>query len=297
VILQLIADGLLTGAVIALGAIGITLGLAILRFANFGYAEFLTVGGYAALTAVLAYGGTGAPLGPFSFGGFLVVAIAVALGATALIALAGDVAVFRPLRRRGAGSLVLIFASFGLALIVRSVVLLIYGTQPEYYSREIQIALLLPGDVRVMPDQIVVLGIAAAALVLLWWLLRHTRMGLAMRAVAENPALAQASAIDPESAVRWTWIVSAALGALAGTLYGLTVQLRPEMGANLLLPLFTAAVLGGVGSVPGAVLGGLLVGVAENLSVLVLPTSYKVIVPFLIMLACFLVRPKGLFGK
>lgn len=296
-ILQLIADGLLTGAVIALGAIGITLGLAILRFANFGYAEFLTVGGYAALTAVLAYGGTGAPLGPFSFGGFLVVAIAVALGATALIALAGDVAVFRPLRRRGAGSLVLIFASFGLALIVRSVVLLIYGTQPEYYSREIQIALLLPGDVRVMPDQIVVLGIAAAALVLLWWLLRHTRMGLAMRAVAENPALAQASAIDPESAVRWTWIVSAALGALAGTLYGLTVQLRPEMGANLLLPLFTAAVLGGVGSVPGAVLGGLLVGVAENLSVLVLPTSYKVIVPFLIMLACFLVRPKGLFGK
>ncbi|TWT15238.1 branched-chain amino acid ABC transporter permease [Reyranella sp. CPCC 100927] len=296
-ILQLLTDGLLTGAVIALGAIGITLCLAILRFANFGYAELLTVGGYAALAAVLAYGGTGAPLGPFSFGGFLGVALAVGLAVTAVVALVSDIVVFRPLRRRGAGPLVLIFASFGLALVLRHIVLLMFGTQPEYYSREIQIAVLLPGDVRVMPDQILVLAVTVLALVALWWLLNRTRVGLAMRAVAENTALAQACAIDPEAAVRWTWIVSGMLGALAGTLFGLTVQLRPEMGANLLLPLFTAAVLGGVGSIPGAVIGGLLVGVAENLSVLVLPTSYKATVPFLIMLACFLLRPKGLFGK
>jgi branched-chain amino acid transport system permease protein len=294
---QMLADGLLTGAVIALGAIGITLGLAILRFANFGYAEFMTVGGYAALAAVLAYGGTGAPLGPFSFGGFMAVALAAAFAVVALVALASDAAVFRPLRRRGAGPLVLIFASFGLALVLRHVVLLIFGTQPEYYSREIQIAVLLPGDIRVMPDQILVLGISIAALALLWWVLHRSRVGLAMRTVAENPALARACGIDPEMAVRWTWLVSGALGALAGTLFGLTVQLRPEMGANLLLPLFTAAVLGGVGSIPGAVIGGLLVGVAENLSVLVLPTSYKATVPFLIMLACFLLRPKGLFGR
>jgi branched-chain amino acid transport system permease protein len=294
---QLVIDGLLTGAVIALGAIGITLGLAILRFANFGYAELLTVGGYAALSAVLAYGGTGAPLGPFSFGGFLGAALLVGLLVAAAVALLADTAVFRPLRRRGAGPLVLIFASFGLALVLRHVVLLIYGTQPEYYSREIQMAVHLPGGVLVMPDQIVVLATTLAALAALWWLLRRTRVGLAMRAVAENPALAQACAIDPEAAIRWTWIVTGALGALAGTLFGLTVQLRPEMGANLLLPLFTAAVLGGVGSIPGAVIGGLLVGVAENMSVLVLPTSYKATVPFLIMLACFLLRPRGLFGK
>jgi branched-chain amino acid transport system permease protein len=294
---QMLADGLLTGAVIALGAIGITLGLAILRFANFGYAEFMTVGGYAALAAVVAYGGTGAPVGPFSFGGFMVVALAVAFAVVCAVALAADAAVFRPLRRRGAGPLVLIFASFGLALVLRHIVLLIFGTQPEYYSREIQIAVLLPGDIRVMPDQILVLGIAVATLALLWWILHRSRVGLAMRTVAENPALARTCGIDPEMAVRWTWLVSGALGALAGTLFGLTVQLRPEMGANLLLPLFTAAVLGGVGSIPGAVIGGLLVGVAENLSVLLLPTSYKATVPFLIMLACFLLRPKGLFGR
>ena len=293
-ILQLLTDGLLTGAVIALGAIGITLCLAILRFATVGYAELLPVGGDAALAAVLAYGGTGAPLGPFSFGGFLGIALAVGLAVTAVVALVSDIVVFRPLRRRGAGPLVLIFASFGL---LRHIVLLMFGTQPEYYSREIQIAVLLPGDVRVMPDQILVLAVTVLALVGLWWLLNRTRVGLAMRAVAENTALAQACAIDPEAAVRWTWIVSGVLGALAGTLFGLTVQLRPEMGANLLLPLFTAAVLGGVGSIPGAVIGGLLVGVAENLSVLVLPTNYKATVPFLIMLACFLLRPKGLFGK
>ncbi|MBM3569891.1 MAG: branched-chain amino acid ABC transporter permease [Alphaproteobacteria bacterium] len=295
-IAQLVVDGLLTGAVIALGAIGVTLGLAILRFANFGYAEFATVGGYGALAAVLAYGGTGAPLGPFTFGGFMAVALAAGLAAAGLMALIGDWAVFRPLRRRGAGPLVLIFASFGLALVARNLVLLAFGPQPEYYSREIQIAVLL-GGVRVMPDQVLVLAVAGLALAALVWLLRRTRIGLAMRAVAENPALAQACAIDPEAAIRATWLVTGALGALAGTLYGLTVQLRPEMGANLLLPLFTAAVLGGVGSVPGAVIGGLLVGVAENLSVLVLPTSYKAIIPFLIMLACFLLRPKGLFGR
>ncbi|HJQ57378.1 MAG TPA: branched-chain amino acid ABC transporter permease, partial [Vineibacter sp.] len=191
---QLIVDGLLTGAVIALGAIGITLGLAILRFANFGYAELLTVGGYATLSAVLAYGGTGAPLGPFSFGGFLGVALAAGLLLAAAVAVLSDAVVFRPLRRRGAGPLVLIFASFGLALVLRHIVLLIYGTQPEYYSREIQMAVRLPGGVRVLPDQILVLVITVVALAALWWLLRRTRIGLAMRAVAENPPLAQACA-------------------------------------------------------------------------------------------------------
>jgi branched-chain amino acid transport system permease protein len=294
---QLLVDGILTGAILALGAIGITLGLAILRFANFAYAELLTVGAYAALAAVLAFGGTGVPIGPLSFGGYIVLALVVALALTALAALAGDAIVFAPLRRGGAGPLVLIFASFGLALVIRNLVLLVFGPQPEYYSRELQMAVLLPGDIRIMPDQVVVLAAALLALVLLWWFLNHTRHGLAMRAVAENPQLAQTCAISPRIAIRTTWLIIAVLGALGGTLFGLTVQLRPEMGANLMLPLFTAAVLGGVGSIPGAVIGGLTVGLAENLSTLVLPTAYKSVVPFLIMLACFFLRPQGLFGQ
>ncbi len=295
-ILQMLADGLLTGAIIALGAIGATLGLAILRFANFSYAELLTLGAYAALAAVLAFGGTGAPLGPVSFGPAFPVAMLVGLAAAGTIALLGDRLVFRPLRRRGAGSLVLIFGSFGLALALRNVVLLIFGAQPEYYSRELQMALRLPGDILIMPDQVAVLGATLAALGVVWWILKHTRQGLAMRAVAEDPSLAVACAIDPEAAIRATWLLTGALAAIAGSLFGLTVQMRPEMGANLLLPLFTAAILGGAGSIPGAVVGGLLVGLAESLSPLVLPTSYKAIVPFGLMLACLLFRPQGLFG-
>jgi branched-chain amino acid transport system permease protein len=294
---QLLLDGVMTGAILSLGAIGITLGLAILRFANFAYAELLTIGAYAALAVVLALGGTGVPIDPFSFGGYIGIALLVAFAVTALAALLGDALVFAPLRRRNAGPLVLIFASFGLALVARNLVLLIFGPQPEYYSRELQMAILLPGDIRLMPDQAVVLAAAVCALALLWWFLNHTRHGLAMRAVAENPGLAQTCAISPKVAIRTTWAITGVIGALGGALFGLTVQLRPEMGANLLLPLFTAAVLGGVGSIPGAVIGGLFVGIAENLSTLVLPTAYKAIVPFIIMLACFFVRPQGLFGQ
>lgn len=296
-IAQLVVDGIMTGAILSLGAIGITLGLAILRFANFAYAELLTVGAYATLAVVLAMGGTGVPIDPFSFGAYIGLALLVSLAVTGLAALVGDALVFAPLRRRSAGPLVLIFASFGLALVVRNLVLLIFGPQPEYYSRELQMAILLPGDIRLMPDQVVVLAAAVLALGALWWVLNHTRHGLAMRAVAENPGLAQTCAISPKVAIRVTWLITGVLGALGGTLFGLTVQLRPEMGANLLLPLFTAAVLGGVGSIPGAVIGGLFVGIAENLSTLVLPTAYKAIVPFLIMLACFFIRPQGLFGQ
>ncbi len=294
---QLLVDGVLTGAILALGAIGITLCLSVLRFANFAYAELLTVGAYASLAVVFAIGGTGLPIGPFSFGLYLGLAVLVSIVITALAALLGESLVFAPLRRNNANSLVLVFASFGLALVVRNMVLLFFGPQPEYFSRELQIAMRLPGGIRIMPDQVVVLATAFAALAILWWFLHRTRYGLAMRAVSENTALAQVCAISPTSAIWVTWCVIGVLGAVGGTLFGLTVQLRPEMGASLLLPLFTAAVLGGVGSIPGAVIGGLVVGIAESLSPLVLPTAYRSIVPFLILIGCFLIRPQGLFGK
>ncbi len=294
---QMIADGVLTGSILSLGAIGVTLGLSILRFANFAYAELLTVGAYAALGAVLAIGGTGIPIDPFSVGLYMLLALALAGAVTVAAALLADVAAFAPLRRRGAGPLVLIFASFGLSLVIRNIVLLVFGPQPEYYSRELQIAVTLPGNIRILPDQILVLAAALLTLAVLWWFLNRTGAGLAMRAVAENAGLAQTCAIRPETAIRTTWIVTGLLAALSGTLFGLTVQIRPEMGASLLLPLFTAAVLGGIGSIGGAVLGGLLVGVAQNLSALVIPTNYGLAVPFAIMLACFLLRPQGIMGR
>lgn len=307
-IAQAILDGFLSGAIVALGAIGVTFSLAILRFANFSHGDLLAVGAYAALflLALAAGGGQGgsggwgaglaAPLGPFSFGWALPIALAFAIVVAMLVALLLDRLVYRRLRRRGADPLTLVFASFGLALVLRNLILLLFGPDPHQYSSEIQMAVRLPGDVLVMPDQVLVFAITLLVLALLWAFLRFTRHGIAMRSVAENPVLAGIAGVDITATVRLTWAVSAALAALAGVFYGVTVQVRPEMGINLLLPLFTAAILGGVGSVSGAVAGALLISLCENLAALVVPGTYKPMLPFVLLLLVLFFRPAGLFA-
>lgn len=301
---QLLADGLLTGAVVALGAIGVTFSLAILRFANFSHGDLLAVGAYAALGVLLLTGATApgaagplnTPLGPFSFGWSLPLALVVGLVVAIGVALLLDRLVYRRLRRRSADPLTLVFASFGLALVLRSAVLLLFGHDPYQTSAEIQMAVRLPGPILVMPDQILVFGATLGVLAALAFFLQRTRHGVAMRAVAENPALASIAGIDIAATVRLTWIVSAALAALAGVFYGVTVQLRPEMGINLLLPLFTAAILGGVGSVGGAVVGALVISLAESLATLAIPGTYKPMVAFVLLLVVLWLRPQGLFA-
>lgn len=296
-ILQAIADGFLTGAIIALGAIGVTFSLAILRFANFSHGDLLAVGAYAALFVLLTLGGgTGEPLGPFSFGASMGWALLAAIVLTVAVSLLLDRLVYQRLRRRGADPLTLVFASFGLALVLRSALQLLFGPDPYNYSNEIQMAIVLPGNVRVLPDQVLVFAIALVVLGALGWFLARTRYGIAMRSVAENPVLAGIAGIAPATIVRLTWAVATALAALAGVFYGMTVQVRPEMGANLLLPLFTAAILGGVGSVSGAVVGAFVISLAQNLLSLAMPTSYLPLVPFVLLLAVLYFRPAGLFA-
>ena len=303
-IAQALVDGLLSGAIVALGAIGVTFSLSILRFANFSHGDLLGVGGYAALFVLAMLAGvTGGadsawnlPIGPFSFGWGLPLALAFAMGMAVAVSLLLDVLVYRRLRRRSADPLTLVFASFGLALVLRNLVLLMFGPDAHNYSSEIQMAIRLPGPVLVMPDQILVFGITLVVLALLWLFLQRTRHGIAMRSVAENPVLSGIAGIDIAATVRMTWIVSSMLAALAGVFYGVTVQVRPEMGLNLLLPLFTAAILGGVGSVSGAVLGALLISLAENLVTLGIPSTYKPIVPFVLLLLVLYFRPSGLFA-
>ncbi len=299
-ILQHIADGILSGAIVSLGAIGLSFTMKMLRFANFSHSELLTWGAYSALTFAAffsAFGGVfTATIGPFSFGPGLLLAMICACVATSLIALFLHRFVFGRLSRM-AGHMTMVFASFGIALILRHLVVLIWGSDPIYYSSTLQFAILLPGDVRVMPDQVFLLGLTIVVVIALHLFMTRSRTGIAMRGVAENPDLARVSGVNVDRIVTCVWVVGASGAALGGVLYGMTVQLRPELGFGLILPLFAAAILGGAGSPYGAVLGGMIVGLSENLSVMVIPTTYKPAVPFLLILAILYFRPEGIFGE
>jgi branched-chain amino acid transport system permease protein len=303
--LQLIADGLVVGSIIALGAVGLTLTYSILRFANFGQGEFITWGAYlasSALALVVAVTGAGvmAPIEPFSFGWPLLVAMVASAALTALLALVVDWLLFKRLRRGNA--ITLVIASFGAALALRNLVQFLYGTLPEYYSREIQIAIrLVPRDVlgglRITPDQMLVIGLTIALMIALQLLLTRTTLGRAMRATAMNPALARVAGVDVAGVIRATWVIGAGLAAVAGVFAGLLGQIRPGLGFELLLPLFAAAILGGIGSVRGAVAGGYIVGLAESFSVPLVGAEYRAATAFVVLIAILLLRPSGLFGE
>jgi len=302
--LQIIADGLIIGSVISLGAIGLSLTLSIVRFSNFSHGELLAWGAYLALVGTTAFTASheslASPIGPFSFGWGLVISLVVASALTALLALLLDAILFKRLRKQGA--ITLVIASFGAALVLRNLLLFWQGGVPKYYSQNLQIAIaFLPrrtyGGLRFTPDQLLVLALTLATVTALHLFLRYSVLGRSMRATAINPALAQVTGIDPERVLRATWLIAGALAALAGVFAGVTVQLRPTMGVELLLPLFAAVVLGGIGSLWGAVLGGFIVGLAESASVVLLGAEYRTAAAFIVLIAILLLRPNGLFGE
>lgn len=297
--LQLAADGLILGATISLGAIGLTLTYSILRFANFTHGEFITAGAYVALAALAGFAGIAhgpGRIGALSFGWPLLTALLLAMLLTGGLALVLDWLLFRGLRRHGS-AIALVIASFGASLAVRNLIVFGFGPQPEYFTRDLQIAMpILPG-LRVTPDQLFVLGLAAALVVALHLFLTRSTLGRAMRATAENPALATLIGIDVRAVVRWTWLIGGGLAAVAGVFLGLTVQVRPSMGFDLLLPLFAAAILGGIGSPYGAVLGGVLIGLSQSLAVPLVGSEYRQAIGFLVMLAVLLWRPQGILGE
>ncbi|GAB2174841.1 branched-chain amino acid ABC transporter permease [Dongia sp. agr-C8] len=298
--LQFLADGLLIGAMVGLGAIGVTLTYSILGFANFVHGEFIAWGAYAALVIAGLIGlGVGmelAPVGPFSIGWAVLIAGLVAMGFTGCLALALDWLLFARLRKHG-NAIVLVMASFGASMALRALLEFIFTAEPQYFSRELQIAMPIGFGIRVTPDQMLMLGLTLILVVGMHLLITRTTIGRSMRAVSENPSLAAVAGIDVAGVIRKTWLIGGALACASGIVAGITVQIRPHMGFDLLLPMFAAAILGGIGSVPGAVVGGLIVGLAESMAVQFVGAEYRAAVAFLLLIAVLLVRPAGLFGK
>ena len=183
---------------------------------------------------------------------------------------------FRPLARHAA-PIALVIASFGASLALRSLIAFAWGPEPEYFTRDIPIAReILPG-MRVTADQVFVLALTVALMAALHLVLTRTTLGRAMRAASENPALLAVTGIDPARIARLTCLIGGGLAAVAGVFIGLTVQIRPFLGFELLLPLFAAVILGGIGSVYGALAGSVIVGMAEALAVPVVGAARRLV--------------------
>jgi branched-chain amino acid transport system permease protein len=300
--IQSLADGILVGAILSLGAIGLTMVMHILRFANFSHAELLSIGAYSALVFDALFSGIlpilANKIGPFSMTWALILSMICAMGVTGLSAMLIDRFVFKRIREKG-DELSMVFASFGVAMIIRNVLGLIFGLKSQLYSNDIVFAVMVSSDpmLLIKPDQVFVLLAALLIMLVLHFVLSRTTLGYALRAVAENPSLAEVSGIRLSRVIALVWIIGGCLAAAAGVFYGLNNHINPVIGRDLVLPIFAATIVGGIGSVYGAVLGGFIVGIAANMALLVLPSGYSPAVPFMIILALLLVRPHGLFGE
>ena len=296
-LLSLTVWGVMLGGIIGLGGIGLTLVYGVLKFPNFSHGALVTLGAYIAF-AVTALLPQSARIGPFSFGWELIVGLVVAMPLVGLVALGLDRVVYRRLRRQHASLVLFAMASLAMAFFVRSVIYMVWGSDFRfYYEGRSSPALHFPLGIRVQADQLFILGLAIVLVIAVYLLLGRTRMGKAMRATANNPELAQIRGINTERVIAWTWMMSGALAAAGGVMYGLSSQLRPEMGFWLLLPMFAAVIMGSIGNPRGALVGAIIIGVAQQVSTAFLNPAYGPGVAFVLMVLTLLILPQGLFGK
>lgn len=278
---QLIINGIALGCIIALAAVGLTLTYGILRLSNFAHGDFMTLGAY--FTWVANASGIN-------------IWLSMILGAIGTIAamLLSEQLLWKPMRERRASSTTLIIISIGLALFIRNSIIFIWGGSNQSYNLPITPALDVFG-VKIAYFRIVVVVMAIIAIAVLHFLLQNTKIGKAMRAVADSIDLARVSGINVERVVIWTWVITGTLTALGGAMYGLITAVRPNMGWFLILPMFASVILGGIGNPYGAIAGALVIGVVQELSVPFLGSEYKIGVALLIMVLMLLIRPQGLF--
>jgi len=311
-LLQYFVNGLVYSAVIVLASIGLSLVYSIRGFANFAHGDTMTVGAYAALLAfsgmsALLVGGANASAsgglagllgGPAAF----VIALLVGMAVAALFAIASEHLVYSKLNTDSIG---LLIASIGVAFVMRAVVQIFFGNIQQ--SFQLPRSGPLPGfgalGITMTARDVIVVVATIVLVAALHVVLQYTSLGRQMRATADNRDLARASGIRTGRIVDSTWAIGAALAGAGGVFLGLTLRLEPLMGFNILLVVFAAVILGGIGSVYGAMLGGLVIGVVHQLipalSTYGIPLNaqYADAVAFVIMVAILLLRPQGIMGE
>src|SRR5919106_1044944 len=277
-------NGISLGAIYALGAVGLTLVYGILKLVNFAHGDFLTFGAYMAYLVNVTWG---APL---------VVAVFWAMIATALLGLLFERVLWGPMRAKHAGFLQLILMSIGLAFLLRAIVQWFWSTDIRVLDVDTTSTVDFLG-LRIGQTQLVAVIVGIVVIVAIGVMLRLTLLGKRMRALSDDLELAETAGIDTRRIINYTWIFAGALAGLAGVLAAATTNLRPELGFELLLPIFAAVILGGIGDAFGALVAGLVLGVMTEWSTLIIDARWKVAVGFLVLVIVLVIRPQGIFGR
>jgi branched-chain amino acid transport system permease protein len=281
---QIIANGLIVGTVYGLVAFGFSMVFRVCKFFNFAHGVVYAIGAYLAYTFAI------------SLGINVVISFFLAVALAGIVGIIIDRLVYKPLRKRKAPNLVFLIASFGVFIFIQNLLQLIYGAQ---------ILTIRTGPVKeghhflgaVITDiQIMILVVSVSLCVSLWLFIQKTKLGKAMRAVADDPMAASIVGINPERIILWAFAIGSALAGAAGILISLETNIEPTMGMNAILKGIIASIIGGIGSIPGAMFGGLFLGIAENLGIWKISAGWKDCIAFAILIVFLLLRPGGIMG-
>jgi branched-chain amino acid transport system permease protein len=282
---QLLLNGIIAGSIYALIAIGFTVIYRTVKFFHFAHGVVYTAGAYFAYTLIISLHLN------FALSFFLSIVL------TAILGIAIDKFVYFPLRQQNASNLIFLLASFGVVIFIQNLIQLIYGAQ---------ILTIRTGPIKeghhflgavITDTQILILAVSVILMIFLWLFIQRTKLGKAMRAVSDDPIAANVVGINPERIILTSFAIGSALAGVAGILISFETNIEPTMGFSALLKGIIASIIGGIGSIPGAVLGGFFLGLAENLGIWKISAGWKDCIAFAILIIFLLLRPWGILGN
>jgi branched-subunit amino acid ABC-type transport system permease component len=290
---QLVVGGLVFSVLLAMAALGLSMIFGTTGLTNFAHGELITFGALAGLAVdqipgAIRIGGTDISV---------IVAVVAAFVISAAFGWINDVTLWKPLRRRGTGIIAMMIVSIGLSVFLRNLYQFFFGGDAKNYSQYSAVRPWDIGGILITSRDVIVIVVGLLVLVAATSLLQYTRLGKATRAVADNTALSAATGINVERVINLVWVSGAALAGLAGALIAVTQGFNYQTGFKILLMVFAAVVLGGLGTIWGAIVGAFIIGIFTELTTLVVPAEFKYVGALLVLIVVLLFRPQGLLGK
>ena len=281
---QLLINSLIAGAIYSLVAAGFSLIYSVCKFVHFAHGAVIAFGGYLLYLFFSSL--------KLSFG----ISVLLTVVCTSLLGFLMNLVVYKKLRQRKASNTIFLIAGFAILIFFESLILVFWGADVKSIglikiSKGIEL-----GEAIITPLQVVIIFVSLLLLLLFFVFMKKTKIGKAMRAIADNKDVAEIVGISAEKIYSWSFIIGSAIAGIAGILVGLEQNLEPTMGTSLMVKGFTAAIVGGVESVPGAILGSFLLGFAENFGIWFLPSGYKDAIAFIILFIFLLFKPRGILG-